>query len=61
MPSCVFCGNSGKLTGEHVLGDWLSRIGLDPTPAQHIAGPLNQIGRDLRVRPPFRQGTRRLR
>lgn len=55
MPSCAFCGFTGKLTGEHVFGDWISRIGLDLNPVAHGAGPLNLIGRELGVRPPFRQ------
>lgn len=55
MPSCAFCGFTGKLTGEHVFGDWLSRIGLDLAPVPHGAGRLNLIGRELGVRPPFQQ------
>ncbi len=58
MPTCTFCGYSGKLTGEHVLGDWLTKIGMDLDPAPHGAGPLNRIGRELGVRPPFRQKVR---
>jgi len=58
MPTCAFCGYRGKLTGEHVLGDWLSRIGLDMGPVPHGAGPLNRIGRGLGVRPPYRQRVR---
>jgi hypothetical protein len=58
MPTCVFCGFTGKLTGEHVFGDWLTRIGLDLEPVPHAAGRLNRIGRDLGVRPPFRQTVR---
>jgi len=58
MSTCVFCGSTGKLTGEHVLGDWLSRIGLDQEPVPHGAGRLNRIGRELGVRPPFRQKVR---
>ena len=30
--TCAFCGFRGTLTGEHVLGSWLSKIGLDLTP-----------------------------
>ncbi|GAA3945388.1 hypothetical protein [Actinoplanes auranticolor] len=55
MGNCAFCGFTGKLTQEHVLGDWLSTIGLDLRPTPHVTGPLNRIGRDLGVRPPFRQ------
>ena len=58
MPKCVFCGRRGKLTGEHVLGDWLSRTGLDLEPVPHGAGPLNRLGRGLGVRAPFRQKVR---
>jgi hypothetical protein len=58
MPTCVFCGFSGKLTGEHVFGDWLTRIGLGLEPVPHAAGRLNRIGRGLGVRPPFRQTVR---
>ncbi|MCG5215476.1 hypothetical protein [Streptosporangium sp. KLBMP 9127] len=56
--SCAFCGFIGTLTGEHVFGDWLTRIGLDLEPVLHGAGPLNRIGRELGVRPPFRQTVR---
>jgi len=56
--TCVFCGSSDTLTGEHVLGDWLSKIGLDLDPVPHGAGWLNRLGRDLGVRPPFRQKVR---
>jgi hypothetical protein len=59
MPgTCVFCGSADTLTGDHVLGDWLSKIGLDLDPVPHAAGWLNRIGRDLGVRPPFRQKVR---
>lgn len=49
--SCVFCGAEGKLTGEHVFGDWLSRIGLEVPECQASAGPLNRSGRELGGRP----------
>lgn len=52
--TCAFCGFTGKLTGEHVFGDWLSKIGLDLSPTPHQGGPLNRIGRDLGLMPPFR-------
>ncbi len=58
MATCPFCGFSGKLTAEHVFGDWLSRTGLDLEPVAHGAGPLNRIGQELGVRPPFRQTVR---
>jgi len=51
--TCVFCGFIGKLTGEHVLGDWLSRIGLDLDPVAHLTGPLNRLGRGIGITPPF--------
>lgn len=53
--SCAFCDFTGKLSGEHVLGDWLTRIGLDLEPVPHGTGSLNQVGKDLGVRPPFLQ------
>jgi hypothetical protein len=55
MRTCPFCGLAGKLTAEHVFGDWLSRIGLPREPMPHGAGPLNRVMRDLGVRPPFLQ------
>ena len=42
--SCVFRGVSGKLTGEHVLGDWLTRIGLGADPVLHGSGPIAHSG-----------------
>ena len=56
--TCAFCGFSGKLTGEHVFGDWLARIGLDLEPVQFDGGPLNRLGRDLGVDRPFRRTVR---
>jgi hypothetical protein len=56
--TCAFCANTGKLTGEHVLGDWLSKVGLDLRPVPHGTGWLNRIGRELGTRPPFRQTVR---
>ncbi|WP_246076550.1 hypothetical protein [Amycolatopsis cihanbeyliensis] len=41
-----------------MLGGWLSKIGLDLVPVPHSAGQLNRIGRELGVRPPFRQKVR---
>ncbi len=59
MPAtCVFCGSADTLTGEHVLGDWLSKIGLGLDPVPHGAGWLNRTGREPGVRPPFRQKVR---
>lgn len=55
---CAFCGSTGPMTREHVLGDWLSRIGLSLEPVPHRSGWLNRLGRDLGVRPPFRQTVR---
>lgn len=56
--TCIFCGSSGPLSKEHVLGDWLTRIGLDLEPVEHMAGRLNRIGRDMGVALPFRQRVR---
>lgn len=56
--ACVFCGSEGKLTGEHVFGDWLTRIGLDAAPRRHGAGPINRSARDLGITRPF---TRKVR
>ncbi|NJC71906.1 hypothetical protein HC031_19615 [Planosporangium thailandense] len=59
MPAtCPFCGAVGKLTGEHVLGDWLSRIGLKLDPVALTTGPLNRIGRNIGVTPPFNRKVR---
>ncbi len=58
MPTCVFCGSDGSMTGEHVFPDWLSEIGLPLDPTLHMSGPINRTGRDLGVRPPFRQKVR---
>jgi len=55
---CVFCGSTGKMTGEHVLGDWLSKIGLPQDPVLHVTGPLNRSPRNIGIRPPFRQKVR---
>lgn len=56
--SCAFCGASGKLTGEHVFGDWLSRIGLDVPECRFGAGRLNRSPRDLGVTGPFKRTVR---
>ncbi|WP_442542587.1 hypothetical protein ACSBOX_11590 [Arthrobacter sp. KN11-1C] len=50
---CAFCGSAGPLTREHVLGNWLSKIGLESAPVENVAGPLNRIGKSLGVAPPF--------
>ena len=55
MTTCAFCGFDGKLTGEHVFGDWIARLSLTSDRIPHGAGPLNRLGRDLGTRPPFRQ------
>ena len=52
---CVFCGNSGALTGEHVLGDWLTTIGLPMDEVAHGAGWLNMMDRPMGVSQPFRR------
>src|SRR4051794_11471516 len=51
--TCVFCGSGGKLTGEHVFGDWLSRIGLSTESVLQAAGPLNRSLRRMGVTRPF--------
>ena len=43
------------MTREHLFGQWVSKIGLDLSPAQHFAGPLNALPRDMGTRPPYRQ------
>ncbi|SDO66022.1 hypothetical protein SAMN04487788_0484 [Microbacterium testaceum StLB037] len=56
MPDpCAFCGSTEPLTREHVFGQWVSKIGLDLSPVQHGAGPLNGMPRDMGEQPPFRQ------
>lgn len=55
---CVFCGSAGVMTGEHVWGDWLARIGLALDPVAHTAGRLNRLGRDMGTHAPFRQKVR---
>lgn len=55
---CAFCGAAGPLTKEHVFGDWLSRLGLDPGPVQHLAGALNRLGKDLGTGPMFARTVR---
>ena len=52
---CVFCGSEGPLGREHVYGQWLSKIGINLSPQQYYAGPLNEIPRDMGHQPPFRQ------
>lgn len=56
MPeACVFCGSLSPLTREHVIGAWVSKIGLDPEPVPHAAGPLNRLPREMGTRPPYQQ------
>ena len=55
---CIFCGVVGTMTGEDVLGQWLQRIDLDQSPVPHGTGWLNQIGREIGTRPPYRQRVR---
>jgi hypothetical protein len=52
--SCAFCGSSQPLTREHVFGRWVSKIGLDLSPASHYAGELNGLPRYMGVQPPYR-------
>jgi hypothetical protein len=56
--TCIFCGVVGTMTGEDVLGQWLQRIDLDQSPVPHGTGWLNQIGREIGTRPPYRQRIR---
>ena len=56
--TCVFCGGGGKLTREHIFGDWLTRLGLAPSLTTCGAGPINRSPRDLGVTRPF---TRKVR
>lgn len=56
--TCAFCGAAGPLTKEHVFGDWLSRLGLDPEPVLHRAGSLNRLGKDLGTGPMFTRTVR---
>lgn len=56
--SCASCGSAGPQTAEHVLGKWLAQIGPDHRPVAHVAAPLNRIGRDRGIRPPFGQTVR---
>jgi hypothetical protein len=51
--SCAFCGSTGSLTREHVLGNWLSKIGLPSDRVESKAGPLNRLSKSLGVAPPF--------
>lgn len=56
--SCVFCGSSDEMTGEHVFGAWLGRLGLPQEPSLHRAGPLNRSPRELGVTRPFKSTVR---
>jgi hypothetical protein len=56
--TCIFCGAVGTMTGEDVLGRWLQRMPLDQSPVPHGTGWLNQIGREIGTRPPYRQRIR---
>ncbi|MBF4514154.1 hypothetical protein ITJ66_16840 [Plantibacter sp. VKM Ac-2885] len=52
---CAFCGSAGPLTREHVLGNWLSKIGLGDGPVENHAGPLNRLSVPMGVGAPFQQ------
>lgn len=52
---CAFCGSTGTLTREHVLGNWLSKIGLGDGPVENHAGPLNRMPVPMGVGAPFQQ------
>jgi hypothetical protein len=56
--TCAFCGVVGKLSGEHVFGDWLNKIGLDNSPTHRGAGPLNRSPRSLGMASPFKSTVR---
>ena len=56
--SCVFCGSSHEITGEHIFGAWLGRLGLPQEPSPHRAGPLNRSPREMGVTPPFKSTVR---
>jgi hypothetical protein len=56
--TCAFCGQTERLTREHVFGAWLAEIGLGDDPVRYRAGPLNRFGRDLGDGPPFQQTVR---
>lgn len=56
--TCAFCGEEGKLTSEHIFGDWLTHVGINMVPSRHGAGPINRSARDLGVSLPF---TRKVR
>lgn len=56
--SCAFCGSSEEMTGEHVFGAWLGRLGLPQEPSLHRAGPLNRSPRDMGVTRPFKSTVR---
>lgn len=58
MPACMFCGSTWKMSGEHVLGQGLSRIGLDMTPVPHGVGQWNELTHEMGVRRPFQQTVR---
>jgi hypothetical protein len=55
---CAFCGNAGPLTREHVLGNWLSRIGLGSGPVENYAGPLNRMPVPMGVSAAFQQSVK---
>lgn len=52
--SCAFCGSYQPLTREHVIGRWVSKTGLDLSPASHYAGELNGLPRYMGAQPPYR-------
>lgn len=52
---CAFCGSTGPLTREHVLGNWLSKIGLGDGSVENHAGPLNRMPVPMGVGAPFQQ------
>ena len=55
---CAFCGSTGPLTREHVLGNWLSKMGLGDGSVENHAGPLNRMPVPMGVGAPFQQKVR---
>lgn len=55
---CLFCGVRSPLSKEHVLPDWLSRIGLDMTPVTQAAGRILGSPHLQWTAPPFTQTVR---
>lgn len=52
--TCVFCGEPGGMTNEHVFGRWMSGLGFSDEPTEHFAGFLNRPHRSFGRRAPFK-------